>query len=253
MKTILKMREFFWPILGPFSESQDLKHRELLKSYGDANAVLDNIKYIKDEGYAEKVANTAQVLFEDEENRLKTVESKSVTLLSATGLIITLIVNFSQQILTTSSNVTNTFIWWIILFCFLVTLVYFFRSVMYSLKCVFRKGYHKLDVKDIVDSTLQQKIDYFKRIVSVSISNRVKNYKVINEKVDHMVMSHLFFKRGMIAFMLTALLYIGSRLNFKFLVPNIKDIIYLSLLIVVVVLVIVDLIITYQFKKNLKN
>jgi len=123
MKTFIKLKELLWPTLEPFTEEQIKKEKENNKKYGEMSNILNSIAYIEDESYAEEFAKTAKSLFEDEEERLKTVESKSVTLLSATGLIITLVVNFSDQIIKVLSDSANKFSWYIILICFAFTIV----------------------------------------------------------------------------------------------------------------------------------
>lgn len=250
MKTFRKLKELLWPTLGPFTDEQIEKEEENNKKYGDIANILKSIEYIKDEAYAEEFAKTARSLFEDEEERLKTVEGKSVTLLSATGLIITLVVNFSDQIIKVFTDSPNKFTWYIILICFAFTVAYFFTSIIYSLRGLERRGYSKLDVKDIIDTQLEDKKDYFKKIAALSLSNRVKNYKVINDKVDCVVMSHSFFKRGIIALVLTGIFYMCSKINFRLLKPNIMPILYISLFIFVVILLITDLILCCQIKKK---
>lgn len=250
MKTFAKLKEILWPTLEPFTAEQIKKEEERNKKYGDIANILSSIGYIKDETYAEEFAKTAESLFEDEEERLKTVESKSVTLLSATGLIITLVVNFSDQIIKVFGDSPNKFTWYIILTCFVFTVAYFFTSVIYSLLGLERKGYAKLDVKDIIDAQLEDKKDYFKKIAALSLSNRVKNYKVINEKVDCVAMSHSFFKRGIIALVLTGIFYMCSKINFNLLKPNFISIFYITLFILVIVLVTIDLILYSQIKKK---
>jgi hypothetical protein len=250
LKTFIKLKELLWPTLDPFTDEQIKKEEERNKKYGDMDNIVGSIEYIKDESYAEEFAKTAKSLFEDEEERLKTVENKSVTLLSATGLIITLVVNFSDQIIKVFTDSSNKSIWYIILICFASTIAYFFTSVIYSLRGLERKGYSKLDVKDIIDAQLQDKRDYFKKIAALSLSNRVKNYKVINDKVDCVVMSHLFFKRGIIALVLTGIFYMCSKINFSLLKPNIISILYINLFVIVVILVVTDLIFMLSNKKK---
>lgn len=252
MKSLIKIRELFWPMLEPFTDEQIKKEEELNRKYGNDATILNDIRYINDDDYAEKFFKTASELFEDEKARLKTVEAKSVTLLSATGLIITLVVNFSNQIILGLNSSTNKLIWWLILICFAFTVAYFFTAVIYSLRGLERKGYYQLDIKDIIDSQLQDKKSYLKKIAALTLANRVKNYKVINSKVDCAVMSHLFFKRGIVALIITAILYIFSKVNYKFLQPELIPIVYILLLTFVVVLVVVDLILCFLKRINNK-
>jgi hypothetical protein len=172
--------------------------------------------------------------------------------LSATGLIITLVVNFSNQIISGLNNSTNKLIWWLIVICFAFTVAYFFTAVIYSLRGLERKGYYKLDIKDIIDSQLKDKKDYFKKIAALTLTNRVKNYRVINSKVDCAVMSHLFFKRGIVALIFTAILYICANLNFAFLKFDIIHIVYICSFIFVVTMIVMDLIVCFLGRRENK-
>lgn len=206
MKIFKKIINSIWPILERDNENADIQ-----REYGNKDAILAKMTYITDEDYAKQFSVTAEKLFEDERDRLKTIEGKAVTLLSATGLIISLIVNFSKEIKTAAVESPSKIIAMIVLLFFLLTVIYFLRSVWYSLKALGRKGYHQLDVKDIVDSKLHNKTEYFKKIGSLMVAFRVKNYNVINRKVESVVASHKYFKRGIICLAIMGFLYMFSR------------------------------------------
>ncbi len=243
MGALTKIKDLLWPTLGSFTHEQIVKKEEYSKKYGESASILEAIKYINDESYAEEFAKTAKSLFEDEEARLKTVEGKSVTLLSASGLIITLVVNFSNQILLRLNNSTNKLLGWVMLFCFALTIVYFFRSVVYSLRGLSKGAYFKLDIKDIINSQLQNKKEYFKRIAVLNLANRTKNYGVINQKVDCAYMSNLFFTRGIITLILTAVLHICTGSNLGSMRSEITPLVYICSFIFIIALVLADLIV----------
>jgi len=208
-----KIKKNIWPTFAEDNEEQKKKNADIQMKYGDKDSILTQIAYIKDEEYAKQVAETAKELFEDERDRLKTVEGKAVTLLSATGLIISLIVNFSKEIKGAVMESPSRIIGTIILVFFLFTIIYFLKSVWYSLKTLGRRGYYQLDVKDLIDATLINKLEYFKRMGSIIISSRVKNYDVINNKVELVVTSHKYFKRGIICLVIMGFLYMFSSTN----------------------------------------
>lgn len=213
MKIFKKIINNVWPTFAQDDEEQKKKNADMQREYGDKDAIFKRIAHIIDEDYAKQFSATAEKLSEDERDRLKTVEGKAVTLLSATGLIISLIVNFSKEINDAVMKSPSKIIGTIILLSFFLTIIYFLRSVWYSLEALGRKGYHQLDVKDIVDSNLHNKIEYFKKIGSIMISSRVKNYDVINEKVEFVVTSHKHFKCGIVCLVVMGFLYMFSRTN----------------------------------------
>jgi len=228
MKLFEKIKRNIWPIFVEDDKEQKNINADTQKKYGDKDSILDQIAYITEEDYAKQVTETAKELFEDERDRLKTVEGKAVTLLSATGLIISLIVNFSKEIKGAIVESSSKVIGAIILLFFFLTIIYFLRSVWYSLKALARKGYYQLDVKDIIDSNLKNKVEYFKKIGSVMIASRVKNYDVINEKVEFVVTSHEYFKRGIICLVLMGFLYMFSTTNFVSMTSLMSEIIEIS-------------------------
>jgi len=205
MKIFKKIINTIWPCL-----EQDDEDANVQMEYGNKDAVLNKMTYITDEDYAKQFSVTAEELFEDEQERLKTIEGKAVTLLSATGLIISLIVNFSKEIKNVVIESPSVIIGAIILLFFLLTIIYFLGSVWYSLKALSRKGYHQLDVKDIIDPNLNDKTKYFKKVGSLMVASRVKNYDVINGKVEFVVASHEYFKRGILCLVITGFLYMFS-------------------------------------------
>jgi len=213
VKIFEKIKRNIWPIFAEDDEEQKNKNANTQKKYGDKDSILSQMAHITDEDYAKHVTETAKGLFEDERDRLKTVEGKAVTLLSATGLIISLIVNFSKEIKVAVAGAPSKIIGTMILLFFLLTIVYFLRSIWFSLKALGRKAYHQLDIKDIMDSKLKNKVEYFKKIGSVMIASRVKNYDVINEKVESVVTSHRYFKRGIICLVAVGLLYMVYTTN----------------------------------------
>lgn len=229
MKLFKKIISNIWPTFAQDDENQKKKNADTQKEYGDKDAILGKIAYLIDEDYAKQFALTAEELFEDESDRRKTVESKAVTLLSATGLIISLIVNFSKEIKNAVVGSPSKIIGTITLLFFLLTIIYFLRSVWYSLKALSRKSYHQLDVKDIIDSNLKNKIEYFKKIGSVMIASRVKNYDVVNEKVEFVVASHKCFKRGIICLVVMGFGYMFSMTNLVAMTSLMNEIIGISL------------------------
>jgi len=215
--------DFLWPTIGRFTEAEEKANKKTMEEFGSPEKIMEKIDYIKDGDYIQTFADVAKNLYVDEEMRVKTVEGKLVTLLGATGLVITLIAEFSDKINSIDANniVGRIFI---ILF-FSSTLIYLLTSAIYALRGLDRKAYHKLDTKNIIDSKFKNKADFLKEISSCWLSNRTKNYLVINEKVDSMVMALKYFKRGMFTAVITGALYMLFD-NFKigFLVSSMPNI-----------------------------
>ncbi|MCK4826546.1 hypothetical protein KA005_62970 [bacterium] len=204
------IREFFWPILEPFSEEQIKSQEERIEKYSREN-FQSAIKDIEDEKTIELILGQAEKLFSDEDNRLESVERKCAIIIGFSGVAIMLSFGFIQILFDKSNisllNLTSLFM------AFLFVNIYLVKALLCSVQGLTRKGYYRTDEKDIYD--LVGATHPKKQIASVYIENRVKNFSVINEKVDHMHMAILFFKRALIAAFTIALIYFLIRIGWQ--------------------------------------
>lgn len=254
MGTFKLLKDFLWPTLDPFSGEQIRINKERLVKYGTPDTIIAMLTQVKeDKEYAKALADTTNTACEDEEERIKTVENKSTTMFGAAGLIITLVVNFSDKLLKGFNASAHKLFWIAILGCFLFTIIYFFRSAFFSVKALERKNYYKFAPEDAIDPSLTNTVDFYKKVSAIKISNRIKNYDVINEKVDFMVMAQDYFVRGIVAFLITGILYIVTKMGIDSLIINWKDGVYIALFIVVIILLLTDLVFWIKIKRQNKE
>jgi hypothetical protein len=186
-----KIREFFWPLLKPKNSNDDAKE-------------------IKEETILAKRPENLKVTLElairnyDAENeRKKTVESKSIIFIGTISLITTILITISKDFFLKEDiqyNVKS------ILFIAVVVIyiIYLTRTLWFSVKCLERKAYHTINFN------LYNKLDdkYLTEIIAGIATIIDKNHKVINEKVDYMVMAQEYFKRTIVVLAIYPILYI---------------------------------------------
>lgn len=199
IKFLHDTREFFWPLLeGEAKQYEQLSTEQILSK-------------MKEESEKEKIDELIEMskdIFEREENRRSTIESKATTLLGATGLTITLIVNFGKPLFLEPTNTAqlDKFTIYILSIFFIVSIVYFSNSIRFAFKALGRRGYYALYPKDVIEMKDQSSADYRKKIAAIILEKTIKNYSIVNEKVDWMVMSQEYFKRGIFSIIIVALM-----------------------------------------------
>ena len=206
MKLIKNIRELIWPVIEPSSREQKNKNEKRLNEYGNLESLNNKTSHVKDEDYVNSILMFSQNCFNEERERLKTIETKSITLLSASGLIITLLMNFLDQ---TFKALAESALFGVILIftIFVLSLIYFLKCILLSIKVLEKNTYHQLDAK-----TKMVKNVFIKEAALLYCSFAIKNEIVINEKVDYMVMAQEYFKRGIITSIITGILYIAIRI-----------------------------------------
>lgn len=86
----------------------------------------------------------------------------------------------------------------------IIYIVYLTRTLWFSVKCLERKAYYTINYD------LYNKLDdgYLKHMIAEISTVINKNHKVINEKVDYMVMAQEYFKRAIIVLAIYPILHI---------------------------------------------
>lgn len=201
------IREFFFPIL----EGEAI-HYEQLTADEISTRIGTDVSNRSD-----RLIELSKDIYNREEDRRSNVESKANTLLSATGLTIALIANFGKSLFFDADNLGkyDQFTVYIFTLFFTLTIIYFMVSIVYAIKTLTRRGYHSLYPKDILDMTASAD-DYDKRIASLILEKTIKNYVVVNEKVDSMMMSQEYFKRGIVSIVIVTLI-LSSKLFLNYL------------------------------------
>ncbi|MHA1381729.1 MAG: hypothetical protein ACTSRG_25450 [Candidatus Helarchaeota archaeon] len=186
-----KIREFFWPLLEP----QKLEETEkIIKS---ENILLRQSKNLK------VALDLALKNYDEENERGKTVESKSIIFIGTISLITTILMTIYKDIFL--KDITKYDVKLIFFIAVVVIyIIYLTRTLWFSVKCLGRKAYHTINY------SLYNRSDkeYLTEIVAEIATIIEKNHKVINEKVDDMVMAQEYFKRAIVLLAISPILYL---------------------------------------------
>jgi len=181
-KKFQSIREIFWPLLEEKKENKIKKIK------------LNDIKINKNNL---KLAYTlAQKCFEEEEERNKTIESKSTIFIGILSVAITVLIAFSKF---WEVDTTNIYLKLISIFAVVVLfifLAYAISSIYYAYKVLQRRGFHFIEYPDFIK--LGNEEDYLREIIKVYINITKQNGILVNEKVDYMTMSQEYFIRSVI-------------------------------------------------------
>lgn len=188
-----KIREFFWPLL---------EGEPYIKKKVSIDDILCQLGENKEN--AARLLEISKDINKAEDERIKTVEAKATTILGATGLIITLILNFSKELfLRYPQNICSYFI----SAFFVITILYFFQAVSFALKAVSRKGYHQISPNEVISNfKSDNNYTFDTRIAAFILEKTQNNYAIVDEKVDYMVMSQEYFRRGLYVILFIAII-----------------------------------------------
>lgn len=198
MKIFSNIREAFWPLL---EEGEPYESREL--SASDITVTEANL---------DRTLEVALKDFSSEEDRGKTIDSKS-SLFISTISVITSIVIAVTTVLVKESNFTLP-VFGLVFLLFLLT-IYMARTIWFSIKVLERRAYQTINVDDYLEP--EEGNEYTKKLIVKVVNITRSNYKVINTKVDYMTMAQEYFKRALIVVIIYSfllLLFFITKSNF---------------------------------------
>lgn len=181
-KVLIKIREFFWPLLekAPIeSNSQTIVEEDIELKISDENL--------------EEAFKLKSKIFENEEERRKSIESKAALFISTISLASSIVV--AANALITGNQEYNLPVRVSVLISFILSL-YAVRTVWFSIKALERGAYSVLDFEDI--NTAGTKLQYYSHLIREIQKKVNKNQAKINEKVDHFTMAQEYYKRAII-------------------------------------------------------
>ncbi len=177
MELIKNIREFFWPLLDDHIPSERKEFSE--------DDILVNSEYL------ETILAQAVRDYESEEDRRKSIESKSSLFIGTVSVITTIIIGFTSFLIDTNDFNIVTFI---LILLLVILCIYMLRTVWFAIKALGRKNYYGISVKDFLISDKGD--EYYKKVIVNIVRKIQKNYSVINSKVDNMVLAQEYFKRA---------------------------------------------------------
>lgn len=189
-------REFFWPLLEPLKKKDfdPFKVEELTIKEDDLGTCYDlTLRY-----------------YDSEEERRKTIESKSTIFIGSIGFVIAILLSMATGLLL-NPKIQPGFLTCFSVLMWVVIVIYFCRAVWFSIKALERQEYYTIGHKDYV----KEKKNYKRELITDIINKTRKNSRTINLKVDNMVMAQEYFKRGIVVVVFYSLIAGSYGLVFK--------------------------------------
>jgi hypothetical protein len=179
MKIFSNIRELFWPLLErvDFAEPSDLDQNKI-------NVQSDKL---------DKVLELMLKMYESEEDRKKTVESKASLFIGTISIITTVLIGVTSVLV--KENDFKLSLCVLVFLLFFLT-IYMTRTIWFSIKALERRNYFSLSGNDFLISAIGD--EYTKKLISVIANKTKKNSNTINSKVDNMVMAQEYFKRAIV-------------------------------------------------------
>lgn len=179
MKIFNNIREFFWPLL----------EKEDIQEFNEISATDIDV----DDNHLEKVLDLTIKRYEAEEDRKKTIETKSSLFIGTISVITSVVIGITSVLINKGDfNLVTCFL----VFLLFILTIYMTRTIWFSVQALERKNYYSISVDDFLIS--DKKEDYHKKIIA-QIANRIKKNSItINSKVDSMTMAQEYFKRAIV-------------------------------------------------------
>lgn len=200
MKFLSNIREFFWPLLEPESEQKKNPYEEVEK-------IVQKIEEVHNSGISILLEEAVRA-YGAEDQRRATIEGKAATMIGFNGVIIALIINAVSWLIAEPKN--NTFVEFITIIIIFVAIIYFLRAILYALAVLKRASYVTVTAEKLLEQNMSNEQAFTKSLIGQYISSTVSNYKIINEKVDNMVMAYEYLQRGLFTLGILTLWIIGS-------------------------------------------
>jgi len=187
MKFYENVREFIWPILEPLEQ----KEIDPIK--------VENLTVKEDD--LEKCYDLILKYYDSEDERKKTIESKTTIFIGIVGFVIAILLSMATGLLLNPKikfDLLTSFsvIMWVII------VIYFCRAVWFSIKALEIQKYQTIGYENVI----QDKTEYKRELIADIINKTRMNSITINLKVDNMGMAQDYFKRGIVSVVLYALI-----------------------------------------------
>lgn len=200
MKFLSNIREFFWPLLEPETEQKK-------NPYEEAGKIVHKIEEVHSSGISILLEEAVRA-YSAENQRRATIEGKAATMIGFNGVIIALIINAVSWFI--KEPKTKTIVEFITIIIIFFAIIYFLRAILYALTVLKRASYVTVTAEKLLEQNMSNEQAFTKSLIGLYISSTVSNYKIINEKVDNMVMAYEYLRRGIFTLGVLTLWIIGS-------------------------------------------
>lgn len=192
MRHIETIRDWLWPLLPKMEAPQN----PLIE--------CDNINTF-DNNILRDICVTSEKAYQDEFERLRSIESKASMFIGTTTFLATLIIGISTLLV--NANSIGFFITILIIMAFILT-TYMAGVLYYSIKALERDVLYYIDIRDQI--SVNDAVIFTKRMICDYINATTLNHFPINKKVNFVVTAQRYYKRVLISLCL----YVFFLLNY---------------------------------------
>lgn len=198
-KALINIREFFWPLLE--KDFQEELAAPILEESAGLNIADENL---------EEAFKLKSKIFENEEERRKSIESKAALFIGTVSVASTLVVATNALI---TGNQEFSFPLKVSVVISFILSLYAVRTVWFSIKALERGAYSVLDFNDI--NVKGTKYQYYSHLIKEIQKKVIRNQKKINEKVDYFTLAQEYYKRAIVIICIYSLLILLFCLFYK--------------------------------------
>ncbi len=174
------IREFFWPLIEGEEEIISV-------------SPVEEMEILVSDENLEETFNLTFKIFESEEERRKSIESKAALFINTISVASSIVI--AANTLITGNKTYNLAIIISVLVSFILS-IYAVRTVWLSVKALERGNYHILGFKEINISGTR--IEYYRRLIFSLKKLTEANQAAINKKVDFLALAQEYYKRAII-------------------------------------------------------
>lgn len=182
MNIFRKVFDFFFPLMPP--EERD-----------ESKVVIKAECINGDDITLQKKAQAAKQYYDEEKERLKTIEGKASMFITSSGFLGTVLIGTTNILI----GQKDASMWFKVLMviCLFSFVAYMVCTVLYSIKALERAKYNRPDPTTMVG--ISSGVDYEKQSIADLLNSTIHNQDTANRKMDNVVVAQRFFKRLMLS------------------------------------------------------
>ena len=176
----------------------------------------DNKVFIKagsingDDKTLQKKAQAAKQYYDEEKERVKTIEGKASMFITSSGFLGTVLIGTSNILI----GQGDAALWFKVLMviCLFFFVTYMVCTVIKSIKALERSKYNRPDPTTLIG--ISKGVDYDKESIADLLNSTIHNQDTANRKMDNVVVAQRYFKRLMLSvlvFVIILLVYVLER------------------------------------------
>lgn len=183
----------------------------------DSQVIIKAEKISGDDNTLQKKAQAAKRYYDEEKERLKTIEGKASMFITSSGFLGTVLIGTSSILM--GQNDADMWFKVLMVICLFFFVCYMVCTVIISVKALERSKYNRPDPTTLIE--ISKGGDHDKQYIADLLNSTIHNQDTANRKMDNVVVAQRYFKRLMIsvlAFVIVLLVYVLEKNGISLLV-----------------------------------